>query len=84
MCFMNVLNKPLLNGYYSRLGTIVFWFIETKSHVQTQRRCKIKHGKDPPPRSSIRRWHKKFMETGPVLDAVEVADQEHMRKILRV
>ena len=48
----------------------VSWFIETKSDVQTQRRCWTKNGKDPPSRSSIRRWHKKFMETGSVLNAV--------------
>ena len=48
----------------------VSWFIETKSDVQTQRRYRTKNGKDPPSRSSIRRWHKKFMETRSVLDAV--------------
>ena len=47
----------------------VSWFIETKSDVQTQRRYKTKNGKDPTSRSSIRRWHKKLMETGSVLDA---------------
>ena len=46
------------------------WFIEIKSDVLTQRRYKTKYGKNPPSRSSIRRWHKKFMETGSVLDAV--------------
>ena len=45
-------------------------FIETKSDVQTQRRYRTKNGKDPPSRSSIRRWHKNFMETGSVMDAV--------------
>ena len=48
----------------------VSWFIETKSDVQTQRRYRTKNGKDPPSCSSIRRWHKKFMVTGSVLDAV--------------
>ena len=48
----------------------VYWFIETKSDVQTQRRYRTKYGKNPPSRSSIRRWHKKFMETGSVLDTV--------------
>ena len=48
----------------------VSWFIETKSNVQTQQRYRTKNEKDPPSRSSIRRWHKKFMETGSVLDAV--------------
>ena len=49
----------------------VSWFIETKSDVQTQRRYRTKNGEDPPSRSSIRRWHKKFMETGSVLDAMQ-------------
>ena len=49
----------------------VSWFIETKSDVQTQRRYRTKYGKNPPSRSPIRRWHKKFMETGSVLDAVK-------------
>ena len=48
----------------------VSWFIETKLDVQTQRRYRTKYGKPPPSRSSIRRWHKKVMETGSVLDAV--------------
>ena len=47
-----------------------YWFIETKLDVQTHRGYRTKYGKNPPSRSSIRRWHKKFMETGPVLDAV--------------
>ena len=46
----------------------VSWSIETKSDVQ-----RTKNGKDPPSCSSIRRWHKKFMETGSVLDAVRSA-----------
>ena len=46
------------------------WFIETKWDVQTQGRYRTKYGKNPPSRSSIRRWHKEFMETGSVLDAV--------------
>ena len=48
----------------------VSWFIETKLDVQTQRRYRTKNGKDSPSRSSIRRWHKNFMETGSALDAV--------------
>ena len=46
------------------------WFIETKSDVQTQHRYRTKNMKDSPSRSSIHRWHKNFMETGSVLDAV--------------
>ena len=44
----------------------VSWFIETKLDVQTQRKYRTKFGKVPPSRTSIRRWHKKFMETGSV------------------
>ena len=50
----------------------VSWFIETKSDVQTQRRYRTKYGKNPPSRSSILQRHKKFMETGSVLDAVRI------------
>ena len=71
MCFMNMLKKSILNGYYLRKAPCVSWFTETKSDVQTQHRHRTKYGKDPPSRSSIRRWHKKFMETGLVLDAVK-------------
>ena len=46
------------------------WCIKTKSDVLTQRKYRSKYGKDPPSRSSIRRWHKNFMERGSVLDAV--------------
>ena len=46
----------------------VSWFIETKSDMQTQQNYRTKHGRDPPTRLSIRAWHKKFMETGTVLD----------------
>ena len=44
-------------------------FIETKSVVQTQRNYRSKYGRDAPSRSSIRLWHKKFMETRSVFDA---------------
>ena len=47
----------------------VSWFIETKSDVQTQQNYRSKYGRDPPSRTSIRLWHKKFMETGTVFDA---------------
>ena len=57
----------------------MYWFIETKSVFQTQRRYRTKYGKDPPPRSSIRRWHKKFMETGSVLDAVKSSLSSEIR-----
>ena len=61
----------------------VFWFIETKSDVQTQRNYRSKYGRDPPSRPSIRLWHKKFMETGTVFDQGGVGDQEHLKKTKR-
>ena len=48
----------------------VSWFIETKSDVQTLRKYRSKYKKDPPSRSSIRRWHKNFLERESILDAV--------------
>ena len=47
----------------------ISWFIETKSDVQIQRKYGSKYGKDPRSRSSIRWWHKNFMNRGSVLDA---------------
>ena len=70
MCFMNVLNTPLFMVTPQEKAQCVSWFIETKSDVQTQRRYRTKYGRDPPSRSSIRRWYKKFMERGLVLGAV--------------
>ena len=46
----------------------VAWFIQIKSDMQTQQNYRNKYGKDRPSRPSIRAWHKKFMETGTVLD----------------
>ena len=46
----------------------VSWFVETKSDMQTQRNYRIKYGRHPSSRPSIRAWHRKFMETGTVLD----------------
>ena len=45
----------------------VSWFIETKSVIQAQQNFGGKYGKKPPARPTIRAWHKKFMETGSVL-----------------
>ena len=45
----------------------VSWFTETKSHIQAQRNFRRKYGRKPPARPSVRAWHKKFMETGSVL-----------------
>ena len=45
----------------------VSWFIETKSDIQAQQNFRCKYGRKPPARPIIRAWHKKFMETGSVL-----------------
>ena len=45
----------------------VSWFIETKSDIQAQQNFRHKYGRKPPARPTIRAWHKKFMETGSVL-----------------
>ena len=42
----------------------VSWFIETKSDIQAQRNFRRRK---PPARPTIRARHKKFMETGSVL-----------------
>ena len=57
----------------------VSWFIETKSDLQTQRRYRTKYGKDPPSRSSIHRWYKKFMKTGSVLNVVGSSSSAEIR-----
>ena len=36
--------------------------------MQTQRNYRIKYGKNPPSRHSIRKWYQKFIETGSVLN----------------
>ena len=48
----------------------VSWFIETKSDVQAQQKYRTKYGRDSPSGPSIHQWHKKFIETGSVLDTV--------------
>ena len=72
MGFMNVLKKPWLNGYSSRDRTmciLVHWNkIGHSDSVKVQDFCK--HVKNPPSRSSIHRWHKTFMGTRSVLNAV--------------
>ncbi|KFM68849.1 hypothetical protein X975_25329, partial [Stegodyphus mimosarum] len=47
---------------------ILWWFIETKSLMQTQRNCRRIYQKDPPSKSSILRWKKNFLETGSIAD----------------
>ena len=62
--------QPVTRLVSISVAQCIFWFIQTKPDVQTQRRYRTKYGIDPPPRSSILRWHKKFMEAGSMLDAV--------------
>ena len=67
MCFyMNMLNKHLLLKKRHKVNPAL---LKQNLDVQTQRRYRTKYGKNSPPRSSIRQWHKKFTETGSVLDA---------------
>ena len=42
----------------------VEWFIETRSDTQVQRNFRTRYGRNPPLRTSIREWYKRFMETG--------------------
>ena len=70
MCLINVLINPCKMDTSQEKKQCVSWFIETKSDVQTQRKYRTKYGIDPPSRPSIYRWHKKFIETGSVLDTV--------------
>jgi transposase len=44
----------------------VEWFIESKSDTQVQRNFKTNYNKNPPSRTTIRAWYKKFTETGNV------------------
>ena len=60
----------------------VFWFIQTKSHVQTQRKYRTKFGRDSSSRPSIHRWHKKFIETGSVLNKVRSGPPRTSGKIV--
>ena len=50
----------------------VSWFIETKSDIQAQLYFRPRYGRKPPARPTILIWHKKFMETGSVLQRKEV------------
>ena len=70
MCLINVLINPCKMATSQEKTQCVSWFIETKLDVQTQRKCRTKYRRDLPSRPSIYRWHKKFIETGSVLDTV--------------
>ena len=70
MCLINVLINPCKVATPQEKTQTVFWFIDTKSDVQTQQKYRTKYGRDPPSRPSFYQWHKKFVETGSVLDTV--------------
>ena len=76
----------------------VTWLTETKSDVQAQRNFRHKYGRKLPARPTIRAGHKKFMETGSVLqrkiagrpqiseediESVQVAYTRSLRKSIR-
>ena len=42
----------------------VFWFEETKSATQVQRKFRTKYRKEPPSRPTIYSWHTNFVQTG--------------------
>jgi len=42
----------------------VFWFEETKSATQVQRKFRTKYRKEPPSRPKIYSWHTNFVQTG--------------------
>ena len=42
----------------------VFWFEETKSATQVQRKFRTKYRKEPPNRPTIYSWHTNFVQTG--------------------
>ena len=70
MCLINVLINPFKITTPQEKTQCVSWFIKTKSNVQTQQKYRTRYERDPPLRPSIYRWHKKFIETGSVLDTV--------------
>jgi len=77
----------------------VLWYHELKSPTAVQRKFRSEFGEDPPYTNSIKRWFKKFMETGSILDgkrsgrpsideetvdAVRVAFHRGPRKSIRI
>lgn len=52
----------------SEKANCVGWYFETKSIIKVQRKFRIQYNKKPPSRNSIVDWHRKFLETGSVLD----------------
>ena len=55
------------NEHSAGKSPVCFLVIETKSDIQAQQNFRRKYRKKPPARPTIRAWHKKFMETGSVL-----------------
>ena len=62
--------KSLLDGYSSKEGTMCILVHLNKNRTFRLSEGTRQYGKDSPSRSSIRRWHKKFMEQCQCLDAV--------------
>lgn len=46
----------------------VNWYFETKSIIKIQRKFSIKYPKNPPSRSIILNWHRRFLKIGSVLN----------------
>jgi len=46
----------------------VLWYHELKSPTAVQCKFRNEFGQDPPHTDSIKRWFKKFMGTGSILD----------------
>jgi hypothetical protein len=64
--FGNAVVAALLSGrkYDVMPQNGVLWFFETKSVIETQHRYRTQYEKDPCSDNDIRRWLKKFQETG--------------------
>jgi len=50
----------------------VLWYHELKSPTAVQRKFRSEFGGDPPHTNSIKRWFKKFMETGSIFTVENV------------
>ena len=55
------------NEHSQEKAQCVSWFIETKLDIQAQQNFRCKYERKPPARPSVRARHKKFIETGSLL-----------------
>jgi hypothetical protein len=53
-----------MTAFISADRVYVFWFKETKSSPQGERKFRTQYRKEPPSRPIIYSWHKNFVETG--------------------